>query len=142
MTLKQLAKRLDIIMAQLRPLGLGHWIIDLAIVDEIENAHMAAGLGVNAACTTSVHYDKMWLEFNQEFIDDSTEEEIDRVIIHELIHAAMRDFDHAIHGVNEYLGEPHKSAWQSEVNHAREGIVERLAQSINLILRSNLVQST
>jgi hypothetical protein len=141
LTAKQLAKRVDRILGEMRPLGLGHWVITLSIVPEVDH-ETSKVFDANAACTCSTHYDRMWLEFNEDFLNNSDDEDIDRVIVHELLHAAMRDFDHAVHGVNEYLGEPHKSAWQDEVNHAREGLVERLAYTITLMLRSNVVQST
>lgn len=137
MTLKQLQKRIDVLLGQMHPLGLGHWTINLSIVDEVASDY---ALGAHASCTCSTHYDVMWLEFSAEFIEEGTYEEIDRVIIHELVHATMRDLDHQIDEVSEYLGEPHKSVWQSNILHAREGLVEKLAQTLNHALRSNVVR--
>lgn len=127
MTPKQLGKRVRSWMDRLRPLGLAHWTVHVRIVDEIDNPADA-----HASCSCSTHYNTMWLEFRQDFIDTAEEQILDKVIIHELLHAAMRDLDHVAEGVTEFLGEPHRSVYQDSLTHAGENLVERLAWTLTL----------
>jgi hypothetical protein len=135
--IKRLQDRISAILGALSPLGLGHWVVHVDIVDEVDGIP-----GSKAACTCSRHYDEMWLEFQEEWLGEADDEELDGVIIHELLHAAMRDWDQAVISAEHHLAMSHRTAWERELHHAREGLVERLARTINLTLRSNVVQST
>ena len=132
MTITQLRKRVELWLNRMQPLGIRHWAIELSIVNVVENERQVEA---NASCTCASHYDKMWLEFRKDFIDSADEEDLDRTIVHELLHASMRDLDHVSEGVSEYLGEPHRSVYQESLMHATEGLVERLAWTIILAYR-------
>lgn len=132
MTIKQLRKRVSLWMDRLSPLGLNHWVVELSIVEVVDNDRQVEA---NASCTCATHYDRMWLEFRKDFIDTADEEDLDRAIVHELLHAAKRDLDHVAEGVSEFLGEPHKSAYHESLIHADEGLVERLAWTLILAYR-------
>ena len=131
----ELTDRIDIWLERLKPLGLSHWVINVSIVSDDE-------LDANAACTCSRDYDTMWLEFRKGFLKEAEEEDIDRVIIHELVHAAMRNLDGAADGAAEHLALAHRMAWEKTLNHEREWFVEALARTINLAYRSNVVPSS
>lgn len=137
MTLRQLQKRVDLWLERLRPLGLGHWTLHLEIVDEVDSDYYA---GANASCTCSRHYDTMWIEFKREYLEEADLEEVDRTIIHELLHASMRDHDAQTDDVSQYLGEPHRSMWQTGITHTREGLVERLAATLNHAFSDDVVR--
>lgn len=137
MEIDALKKRVDFWNVKLMPLGFGHWDIDVQIVDEPDNEALN---GARAAVTNSSFYDSAWMEFKEDWLEDedTTLDEIDKVIIHEFVHVAMRDFDDAIHDAQYSLGEPAKSLWQSRVKHEREGFVDRVARSLYLMFTSRV----
>lgn len=137
MTLRQLAKRVDFWLKELAPLGLCHWQFHVSINDEVETDPQ---IPANASCTCSSHYDTVWLEFRKSYIDEVEQDELDKTIVHELLHATMRDLDHVIEGVSEYLGAPHRDAYAEAAMHAREGFVEKIARSIVYANGRNVVR--
>ncbi len=133
MTPAVLAIRVAYWQKRLEPLGLAHWKPEITIVEEPSND---AYTEAKAAVSCSSHYDTFWLEFRKEWMDGEVDlEELDKVIIHELIHVAMRDVDYEIEKVGEFLGVASQEIWEDSVKHAREGLVERLARTLYLTSR-------
>jgi hypothetical protein len=137
-TLAAFKRRVAFWAERLKPLGLAHWEIDIEVVDEPSPSTL---YGAKAAVTCSSNYDLVWMEVAEGWLHDSDLEEIDKVIMHELIHVAMRDLDDSIHRVTQYLGEPAVSVWKEELRHETEGFVDRIARTLYLTSRSNVVQS-
>ena len=104
-------------------LGIRHWSVDVHIVEAPD------GNDGSAACVHNMSdYDHAMMEFKREFIEEQeTWEEIDKVIIHELLHMVFRDYDEAIAQVNSHLNVPVKQIWQQGVEHELEGVIQRLA---------------
>lgn len=138
MTPATLRKRVAYWQKTLKPLGLEHWNLE---VDVVEDPSPGATRDASAAVSCSTHYDTAWLEFREDWLPDAPDEEIDKVIIHELLHVAMRDFDHEADKPEEFLGVVVGEVWQSGMKHAREALVEKLARTLYLAYSSNVVQS-
>lgn len=122
-----LSFRLQFWQKKLSLLGISHFRIDKCeIVDECEGGYDAA-----ASVSTSGKYDRFTVQFRRDEIETYSDAEIDEVIIHELLHVAMRDYDTAVEYVDSYeLGQATFQAWSKRVLHEREGLVDRLAKQI------------
>jgi hypothetical protein len=139
MTERQLQKRVEHWLKALPELGLVHWRANVDIVDEPSSD---AYISAKASVACSSHYDTFWMEFRREWVDDDPDDDdVDQVIIHELMHVVMRDFDHEVDKVEEFLGCVTKELWADSVKHAREGLVERLARTLYRTSRSDMVRS-
>ena len=123
LTEKQLSARVGSWMESLPYLGVIHWSVHVAIVDAPD------GNDGSAACVHSMNdYDHALMEFKREFLEEHEDwPEIDKVIIHELLHMVFRDYDEAIGQVNSHLNVPVKQIWQQGVEHELEGVIQRLA---------------
>ena len=135
----KLTKRVTDIIDKHPALGLQGWELHISIVDEVTGAARKSVAG----CSCSTHYDSMWLEFEREWLNTASHDEIDKTIFHELLHAVFRDLDFVAHdGVSEYLGEPHLSTFQEAYMHEVEGIIEKVARTLNYYYRESVVQSS
>lgn len=131
---KTLGSRVEGWVAAFPSLGLTHWKIDTTIVDTEEGEP-------NAEVTPSMHYDTARIEFRKGFLEESNEEEIDLVILHELVHVAMRDLERALELPEAHLGMPARALWMDALDHHREGLVDRLARALYYAYSANVVQS-
>lgn len=133
-SIDKLTKRITGLIDKHPSLGLQGWELHISIVDDVAD-------GGAASCSASKHYDSMWLEFEKKWLRQASDEEIDKVILHELLHAVFRDFDHFVHdGTSQFFGEPHLSVFQEGYVHELEGVVEKLARTLNLASRPDVVQ--
>ena len=129
MKINKLCRRITTLIDKHPALGLQGWELHVSIVDAVDDVDS------KASCSTSAHYDEMWLKFDKGWLKNATDEEIDRVILHELLHAFMRDFNQVTEDLLDYLGEPHRSSVAAAYKHEEEGMVERLARTLNENLR-------
>ncbi len=133
MTLAALTRRVTYWQKTLKPLGLEHWDIEVEFADpdDTTRAHVSC----------SRHYDSAWMAFQKSYLQEDTPEMIDLTIIHELCHIAMRDLDHAIRSAEEFMGAVGKEIWMDEVEHVREGFVERVSRALYDAHKPDVVRS-
>lgn len=125
MTARQIKARVDFWTKRLAPLGLSHWDFEVYVFDgDIEDSP-----GCDATADTSDQYDSARLSFRADKVDRDVRE-VDQLVLHELIHVAMRDFDETVDLVGWQLSIPVKSVWEQITDREREGLVERLARTI------------
>lgn len=135
-TEKQLLKRVQGWQLSLEPLGIGHFHLDLQIVEEVPGAE-----GAQAGVNPSVYYDRCWMNFSREFLEENTIEAIDKVIIHEWLHVAWRDYAAAVDSIGGELAPAVRGLWSDRLEHEAEGIIERLALTLYGFYSTNMVQS-
>ena len=124
LTQKQLQKRVEYWIKTLSPLGLGHFKVQgVHLVDETPG-----GPGAQASVCTSSHYDSFEMWFREEGLEDS----LDEVILHELLHVAMRDYDNTVdEALDRWMPPATLAAFEEDVIYrVREGFVERCARAI------------
>lgn len=122
MTLSQLRARVNY---WAKVLGLAHWRLGVSIVDGFPESEDS-----DARCTPSNQYDVADIDFKRDFLDESEYEEIEVTIVHELLHALMRDWDQSIERIDEHLANAVADLWHDSVKHEREGVVDRLSKLI------------
>jgi hypothetical protein len=130
----KLCKRVTAIVDKCPSLGLRGWEFHISIVDEVAGATRKAA----ASTSCSTHYDTVWMEFEKDWLSKASQSDIDKTIIHELLHMVFRDLDHQIENVSEFLGEPHKSSFEEAYTHEIEGIIEKMARTLNLHMKDVL----
>jgi hypothetical protein len=121
----QLAKRVERWGKTLASLGVAHFEFDVAIVDEVPPDG-----GGNAAVWVADDYDVLHFYFKHEYLEASTEGQLDQTIVHEWMHVAMRDHDQFIQGVESWMPPTTFEQWIEDLKHEREGLVDRLANVI------------
>lgn len=133
MTLTQIVKRVDYWQhhKSLRHLGLGHWRFIVKWHDECEVGGKLIEEAV-ASATPSPFYDDAVLTFSEEaFSTPDFEDDEDRVIVHELLHIAMRDLDEAMEAdLKEFLPPPVQDSHEERVRHAKEWYIDALSRVI------------
>jgi hypothetical protein len=125
MTVHQLAKRIRFWQNKLEYLGIRHWDITVRIVDRPNESDSC-----DACIHTSHQYDSATADFKESFLENNEVEQIDQVIIHELLHLVLRDFDNAIDAAGRNMGMSERMLWDDSLDREREGVVERLARTI------------
>lgn len=108
---------------RLKYMGVGHFEIDVKIVDKIESEKE----GVRAQVSVSPYYDAAEIEFTPQSVEAP---DIDYVIVHELLHVAFRDHDDAVASAVSFHGREAREAHQDRIDHEVEGLVDRLARTI------------
>lgn len=121
MTPAALEKRVLLWQKRLTYLGVGHWRVPK--VEIVETDEFKARASIPSS------YDYVNFAFDTEFLTESPED-IDRVIVHEWIHVAMRDLDEAIGGAQSWFPEASWHDFDDRVDHERESFVDRLATQI------------
>lgn len=125
LTEQQLWARVVKWQQRLLPLGVAHFRIDsVDLVDECTDPDAAAGV------TISDLYDSVKFEFDKQELAASTEQKLDERIIHEWLHVAWRDYDHAIAAQWRWLPEVSRADYEEAINHEYEGLIDRLARVI------------
>lgn len=122
MTGKQLKAR---VMFWREILRLENWDMMIEVVTEFEEEPAA-----RAKCLNEDDYDDTTLTFHQDWLNSATPEERDTVIVHELLHVMMRDFDDSIERIDNQLAKPVADLWHDSVRHERENLVDRLSKVI------------
>lgn len=125
MTLAQLKRRIAYWQRSLPDLGISHWTIDASIVEAPD------GNDGSAACVHSMSdYDHASMEFARAWLRANELKEIDRVIIHELLHIVFRDYDSTIESIHSHLNTPVRAVWSVQIEHELEGVIQRLANAL------------
>lgn len=116
-------------------LGVGHFRIkDVEIVDET-----TSGPHANATTFISDNYDVVSFEFTKQFLRDEPDEEIDRTIVHEWVHVAMRDWDRIVDRLGDWMPNHMQYEMDALVDAEREGLVDRLATCLHNLHKSGTV---
>lgn len=125
-TLPQLRRRVKMWQNTLPQLGVAHWTLDIHIVDAPD------GNDGSAACVHAMSdYDHASMEFKRDWLNAHEEwTEIDRVIIHELLHLVFRDYDETIATIHSHLNTPVRAVWSLQVEHELEGVIQRVANAL------------
>lgn len=82
-----------------------------------------------AAVLPSSLYDTAWIEFSKSATDLDADN-LDKIIVHELLHILMRDQDRIIEHLTEYVGGPLEEHYDTQIRNEQEGVIERLARAI------------
>lgn len=132
MTITQLRHRIEFWQKKLKPLGVDHWWIDRISIVQDPGGNPNSG----AAVHTSNDYDRCSFEFAKETIETIDPRELDRTIIHEWLHVAMRDVDSAQRAAEAYLAPQTWEVLDDRFDHEKEGLVERLSFLIEQLHRA------
>ena len=125
-----LAKRCERWAAHLSELGVASWRFSVKITDEIESDDNGRPV---ARINTPPYYDQATITFARWFLDDVWDKDwrkLDEVIVHEWLHASMRDLDEAIERCEDWFPAASYDLYSDNVNHQRERLVENLARLI------------
>jgi hypothetical protein len=130
MTRSQLQRRVEQVARQLTPLGLAHWEFDVQIVDtdglEAPNS--------DAQVQASTKYDSAQMCFRREFIEVAEVEDIDKTIVHELLHLLFRDFENLLDLATQELGVTARELAEKTYDHELEGVIERVARALSPVI--------
>jgi hypothetical protein len=124
----KLAKRIEFWQKRLPMLAIGHF--DIKCVTTTDDVPCRGGLSAVAAVQTSVLYDSCHFYFDNDFVDEADQHELDQTIIHEWVHVAMRDFDVSLHAVESWMPEQTYEDFKETVDQRREGFVDRVARQL------------
>jgi hypothetical protein len=123
----QLAKRVEKWGQRLAPLGVSHWRIERVILtDDIDSYGRNASAGVS----TSDFYDDVTWHFQNEWLENCTEQELDETIIHEWLHVAWRDLAEVQKRVRTWMPYATFNDHTDAVRHETEGLVDRLSRAM------------
>lgn len=87
-----------------------------------------------AAVSCSGDYDRCTFEFSHEAVEGDPIE-LDRTIIHEWLHVAMRDMDAAVNSFEGLLAPQTWEVLDDRYDHEKEGFIERAAFLIERLHR-------
>jgi hypothetical protein len=129
-TRSQLQRRVERWATKLSPLGLAHWEFEVEIVseDEMDNDNSEAEV------QPSTKYDSANVTFKRSFVESVDVEQLDKAIIHELLHLVFRDFEAIMDLVTQELGVTSKELVEKQIDHEIEGVVERIARTLAMNL--------
>jgi hypothetical protein len=119
----QLYDRVESWMKELSYLGLSHWRIDSLEIGDAEGNYWAS-------VQPNGLYDRFRIRFDEDWLKETHERELDEVIVHELLHCAMRSLDQATEEAFDYVPMGRASEWNQRVTFEREGLVNQLAFQI------------
>jgi hypothetical protein len=126
--MKRLLRRIDFWQRHLAPLGLAPYRTHVGYVEETQGKEGAA-----ASCHNSVHYDTVWFEFRQDYVEKAEKWQLDETIIHEWLHVLFRDYDSAVNYAGDYMSPQVREMWECQVEHELEGVIEKLARTIRML---------
>lgn len=106
-------------------LGISHWRIDVETAEEPSGRQNA-----KAAITTSGYYDTATIQFAADYVDEASEIDLDRTIMHELIHIVWRDLGDASRSLGMHVSNDRADAYEDRLDHETEGVVDRIARTI------------
>lgn len=121
-----LAERVEAWARRLPELGIAHWRIERVTMTDT----MPDSPNAKASVQVSTDYDSFTIYFRNGWLEECSATELDEVIVHELMHVAMRNLDHVAEGVESWMPEKTYDDWAEAFNHEREGHVDRLARLI------------
>jgi hypothetical protein len=127
MTPQDFEARVDWWRVRLAPAGLGHWFFDYDYSDgELEDAH---GREAEAAVRVHESYDTAHWHIRPETLKHNPLE-IDKVIVHELMHILMRDLNSVEYDLLTEVGGRVGFQLGTRLDTEIEALVERLARTI------------
>jgi len=112
-------------------LGLQHWEFTVEVVSEFDD-----GVDAEASCAAHAYYDQATLRFNKRLKGS----EIDYCVVHELVHALMRDYDEAADDALQYLGYNIGRGFALRVNATKENLVDRVTRILLELGKSDRVR--
>lgn len=118
----QLAKRIERWQKRVPELGVSHFRFSVVLEDSVPGKS-----GASAAANVPHDYDYVEFHFTFEFLEEASAEKLDEVIVHEWVHVAMRDLDHALNVVERWMPPATYEDFEDSVDHEREGLVDRFA---------------
>ncbi len=122
----KVAKLVEAWQERLAALGISHFIITAVhLVDETPGE-----CGAEASVGTPDHYDTAEFWFTWGFLEEASPYDLDRTIIHEWLHLSFRDLDFVLEGVQEWVTYPTYRAFDRQVDHEREGLIDRFSHQI------------
>jgi hypothetical protein len=126
MTPQGFEERIDFWRVQLAPLGLSHWRFEFEYSDDLED-----NTGGDADAGVRVHksYDTAFWDVTKRLLE-MDQAEVDKTIVHELMHVVMRDLNSVEQDMLEELGGRQAALLEERLEHEIEGLVERLARAI------------
>jgi hypothetical protein len=128
-TESQLQRHVERWARRLAPLGLSHWefFVEIVSADALDSDNS------DAQVQPSIKYDSAHMLFKDTFIQNAEVEQIDKTIIHELLHLVFRDFENMIDLVTQELGVTAKELVEKTIDHEIEGVVERLTRTLHSV---------
>jgi ribosomal protein S9 len=130
-TRRQFEKRVRWWTRQLRELGLEHWDLHFEYPQADEDVQSTSGRDAQATCSVSMHYDTAYIEVAPSTLG-LPQHDIDKIIVHELLHVLMRDLTKVHNEMRYLIGGQVGQALDTSLEHEVEGVVERLARAIVL----------
>ena len=117
----------------LAPLGVGHF--------RIKKIHLCAETPSGPDAKATVHakhdYDSAEFWFTHDYLRECDTHDLDETIIHEWLHVAMRDLDHALEAVENWMPTATYEGFQDTVEHECEGFIDRIARLIYALHRTS-----
>lgn len=128
MTEKQLTRRVEWWQKRLENLGIGHWPIEVRLVEGEPHGQSNS----SAAVFVPDNYDFGIIEFKSDKINgpDITPRGVDYTIVHELLHLVMRDLAKAAERPSEWMDDMAADLYEMMLHHEFEGVVDRFAHLI------------
>ena len=125
-TEEKLEKRVRFWQTKLEHLGVRHFDLDeLAIVDVTPGDPDG-----QASAFISHSYDTVRMWFRKSYIEECSAADLDKTILHEWVHVAMRDLDRSLDPVEKYMPLAAYDDFSDRVLHEKEGFVDRIANSL------------
>lgn len=121
-----LLARVEYWQERLKPLGLSHFRVEQVVV----GPETPSGDGCNATSGLPQHYDSIYFWFKQEFLDETDENRLNEVIVHEWLHGALRDLDEATDAAHKWMPDLVAKDFDERIEHEQEGLIDRLARLI------------
>lgn len=122
----KLAERVEEWQQRLSLLGIGHWdIACVTLTDDVPGRE-----GSRAAVQVDHDYDQVHFYFLNDFVENAAQRQLDETIVHEWMHAVMRDIDACFEWVAETLSPAAADAFNDRVDHDRERLVDNLARLV------------
>lgn len=122
----ELVERVEKWQRVLAPLGLSHFRVEQIVVGEAT----PAGSDCNATSGLPQHYDSIHFWFTESFLEETDERRLDEVIIHEWLHAALRDLDEATDAAHRWMPEAVAKDYDERIEHEQEGLIDRFARLV------------
>ena len=110
---------------RLAPLGVGHWTIKRVDIVDSDDFH------AEARCSTV--YDYVFFRFSRDWLETAEIDEIQVTIIHEWLHVAWRDYEAVELDLRKQLGPVAEDLVKSRFDHEREGLIQRIAETIFVV---------
>ena len=99
------------------------------VVIEIEWSEEPEDEDALASVSCSETYDHALLRFRHDLKDDYDADELNRIVVHELLHVMFRDYAQAVRSVSVTgaLSTDVRMLWYDRCRDAEEGVIDRLA---------------